>query len=177
MTTTLASPSTPLTTPPAADDLRLHPTSHIAALLGNYMANHRHQDTEKMLRDTLARMDELGIPDVALSPKQHVSREEVLALVLGRIPRHQVYDSEGAQATRGFRAILPGLYGNFMAVRGWLSGEIIVVDGRRYQLTGSACRDCKTAPEAYRSGGGIGCSDRINCGFWTCMGGWGYDHS
>lgn len=164
--------------PPTIDQVRPQHTSLVATILGAHMAQHRHQDRKTMLTDMLSVMAGLGIPDAPLSSQstQHITGEAILKLVLDHIRDDTVYDSERAQATRAFQAVLSSLYGDIMLVRGWLSGEHITVGKRIYQLTGDACTECGVAPSAYRPGGGIGCTNRITCGYWTCMDMSGHEH-
>lgn len=148
------------------DEFRVVSTARVASILGGVLAGHRASlDVRSVV---LGRMSELGVGDAVLSPVQGVSREEMISLVLGRVKRDRVFDSEDRQASRGFAAVLSMLFGDSMRVRGWLPGLGVRHGGDVFELTGSKCRRCFVNPEAYGHGGGIRCLDVKNCGYWFC---------
>jgi hypothetical protein len=95
------------------------------------------------------------------------------------IKADQLYDSEYEQATRAaVSALLAHLpctstnsYPLYQTIQltGWLNGQIINVDRRRFMLTGATCPQCEINPQAYGDGGGgVQCVDQRDCGWWFC---------
>ncbi|WP_434598274.1 hypothetical protein [Streptomyces sp. A5-4] len=80
----------------------------------------------------------------------------------------EVYDSELNQAHRASCAVLARLYGKSVPTAGWFAGDVAVVDGGRFELTGKTCPDCEINPECYGIGGGVRCLDERGCGWWFC---------
>lgn len=105
-------------------------------------------------------------------------RDSIFEQVREHISADQVYDSERNQAYRALSTVLMAelpttpmagypVYQS-IEVTGWIAGEVVIVNHRRYELTGDACPECKVNPKAYGIGGGVRCVDEVNCRWWYC---------
>ena len=148
---------------PARDVPRPRPVHRIAHALGHCLADHR-TEPDSGVGAVVTLMDELGIEPAALS---HV---RLVELTLQQAHGDRIHDSEHDQAVRAFDALLPAVYGDDeISAAGWIAGETIVIHGEAFTLTGEACPQCRTSPEAYGRGGGVRCADQVGCRWWHCV--------
>ena len=96
------------------------------------------------------------------------------------IQADETYDSEANQAYRaGITAFLKHMpcaatkgYPVYQTIKltGWFAGQVVIVNGHRYELTGRACPNCAINPEAYgASWSGVRCVDQITCRWEYCI--------
>ena len=83
----------------------------------------------------------------------------------------EVYDSEQQQAERAAAKVLYKLFdASTVEITGWLRGQHVIDNYRRFVLTGDLCEKCETNPSCYgESGSGIRCLDVAGCGWSFCF--------